>query len=91
MEHLTLNTPQQVIMDCVRNLPDPLPRSTVAKLLAGSRSTRVAGMEDSVFFGRLSQLRRKSILHYIDTLVQQGFLDTDGHGNLIYASARRER
>ena len=83
-----LNAPQEVIIDCVRNLTTPLQRSTLAKLLAGSRSTRVAGFEGSAFFGRLSHLPRKSILHYIDTLTQQHYLELDSHQNIVTAKAK---
>ena len=78
-----LTVPQQTIVECVRNLDKPLPRSAVAKLLAGSRSTRVEAYVGWSFFGRLSHLSRKSILHYTDTVIQQGFIDLDTYGNLI--------
>lgn len=78
-----LTVPQQTIVECVRNLDHPLPRSTVAKLLAGSRSTRVEAYLEWEFFGRLTHLTRKSILHYTDTLIQQGFISHDAYGNLI--------
>lgn len=52
-------------------------RSGLAKLLAGSGSSRAAGLASDPDFGRLADRGRKDITFEIDILIQQGFLDLD--------------
>lgn len=73
---------QQTVLDCVREFEGKLQRSEVAKLLAGSDSVRVEAWRGSGFFGRLSRLSRRSLLHHVDVLLQQQYLDQDPFGHL---------
>lgn len=74
---------QHTILACVGRLSGQLPRSGMAKVLAGTRSARLAAYRSADDFGRLARLDRKTILYQIDILLQQGFLATDAYGNLI--------
>lgn len=74
---------EQHILHCVRQNPNQFSRSELAKLLVGSRSSRIADETDNQFYGRLADRSRKSVLAEIDSLIQQGFLALDEHRNVI--------
>jgi hypothetical protein len=52
-----------------------------------SKSRRVGELMEHPDYCRLAQYGRKEIIYLIDILVQQGFLELDGHGHLIPVSA----
>lgn len=74
---------QQTILDCIAQYPALMPRSGWAKLLVGSSSMRVEEWQNNDYFGRFSTHKRKSIMHHIDILIQQGHLDLDWQQHLI--------
>jgi uncharacterized protein YpbB len=77
---------QQIILECVRSLPGQLPRSGIAKLLVGSPSERVEGLQDHPFYGRLSGLYRGEVMREVDRLIEQGRLAIDEHGKVVPGS-----
>ncbi len=76
---------QQNILNCVRDYSGQYTRSGLAKLLVGSRSTRLDGWQGNVYYGRFSNYPRKMLVHEIDILLQQGFLSLDWQSKLIIA------
>lgn len=76
---------QQTILDCVRQFEGQLQRSETAKLLFGSESIRVETLRQSTYFGRLSRVKRKSLMHHIDVLLQQQYVEQNGFGRLLLA------
>ncbi len=81
---------QQTILDCVQNFDGKLQRSEIAKLLVGSESGRIAGMQGERFFGRLSRIKRKSLMHHLDVLIQQKYLEQDGFDRVMMAERGRD-
>lgn len=77
------NSSQQTILDCVRQWPSQFGRSSLAKLLAGSHSSRAADLADHPAYGRLADRGRKAITFEIDILLQQGYLAQDRNGYLV--------
>jgi len=59
------------------------PRSSLAKLLVGSRSSWAADLTDDPDFGCLADRGRKEITFEIDILLQQSFLDLDHNTHVI--------
>lgn len=82
-----LSATQRTILACVAALDAPLPRSTLAKLLAGSQSARTAALHDHPFYGRLAEQSRKAILYDVDILLQQRFLALDGFDRVVAVEA----
>lgn len=80
-----LSTIQLAILACTDDYPAQFSRSALAKLLAGSRSTRVGAQVDNPYYGRLSDHGRKAITFEIDILLQQGFLELDLEERLVPA------
>jgi len=74
---------QQVILDNVRGEPGRFTRSSLAKLLVGSKSSRLGELVEHPDFGRLGQYGRKEISNQIEILTQQGFLEQDKQSHLI--------
>lgn len=72
----------QLILETVAANSGELTRSELAKLLVGSRSTRVAEFEDHPAFGRLTGYGRKAVTLEIDILLQQKFLRLDSANRL---------
>ena len=68
---------QSVILGFVRDSSISVKRSEIAKILVGSQSVRTVDFQQSEWFGRLSQFKRKTILQDVDILVEQGFLSID--------------
>ena len=68
---------QNIILACVHSLPGELPRSSVAKLLVGSHSQRVAGYRTHPDYGRLAHLPRYAVIQEIDALINQSELELD--------------
>jgi len=74
---------QQVILDNVRGDPGRFTRSSLAKLLVGSKSSRLGELVEHPDFGRLGQYGRKEISNQIEILMQQGFLDENSQSRLV--------
>ena len=74
---------QQVILACVRAHSGQLSRSALAKLLAGSKSVRIAAFVGTPFYGRLAQYNRKTILYDIDVLLQQRYLQINDNNMVV--------
>ena len=66
---------QRIILENVSRSPGRFTRSSLAKLLMGSKSSRLGELAKHSEFGRLAQYGRKEIAHQIEILVQQGFLE----------------
>jgi ATP-dependent DNA helicase RecQ len=77
---------QSVVLDCVRSLPSRLPRSGVAKLLAGSSSKRMTPFKAHPYYGRLADCTRRAITREIDALIEQGHLTLDEHNKVTVRS-----
>jgi hypothetical protein len=78
---------QRIILLAAQRQPGRYSRSGLAKLLAGSRSRRLAVLTDSPDHGRLARHSRKEIADQIDILLQQGWLGLDAYQNVIPAAA----
>lgn len=83
MSQPTLSAVQRTIVECVAALDEPLPRSTLAKLLVGSHSARAAALSQHPYFGRLADRTRKSIVYDVDILLQQQVLALDGFERVV--------
>ena len=83
--HLT--SLQQTILDVVRKYPGQFSRSGLAKMLVGARSWQ---NKDFPEYGRLSKYRRKDIGYQVEILLQQAYLQLNGHEHLILASTLNE-
>ena len=77
---------QETILVVAGRNPGHLTRSGLAKLLAGSGSSRVASLTNDPNYGRLADHGRKAITFEIDILIQQGYLDLDPHQHVIPGS-----
>ncbi|MGB1251792.1 MAG: RQC domain-containing protein [Candidatus Promineifilaceae bacterium] len=73
---------QHTIYYCAHTFSGKLNRSEIAKLLQGSASQRIEKLQSSVYFGRLADQTRKSIMHHLNVLIQQGLLETDVYGRV---------
>ncbi len=78
-----LSSIQQTILACVSAEPGQWSRSSLAKLLAGSRTRRSPDLSTHPEYGRLTGHGRKAITFEVDILLQQGFLSLDPHGHLL--------
>ena len=74
---------QETILFVAGRNPGRYSRSGLAKLLAGSGSSRAAALKDDPDFGRLADHGRKTITFEIDILLQQGYLDLDHNQHII--------
>ena len=74
---------QNIILACVLSIPGELPRSGIAKLLAGSQSQRVAGYRTHPDYGRLAHLPRTILMQEIDALINRGELGLDDKSRVI--------
>lgn len=83
--HLT--SLQQTILDVVRKYPGQFSRSGLAKMLVGARSWQ---NKDFPEYGSLSKYRRKDIGYQVEILLQQAYLQLNGHEHLILASTLNE-
>lgn len=83
--HLT--SLQQTILDVVRKYPGQFSRSGLAKMLVGARSWQ---NKDFPEYGRLAKYRRKDIGYQVEILLQQAYLQLNGHEHLIPASRLNE-
>ena len=77
---------QLTLRKCVYAFNGTLRRSEIAKLLIGSKSVRIDGLQESEFFGQLPNHTRKSIIHHLDILTQQGLLHVDVNGRVSIAN-----
>ena len=77
---------QTTILNCVATTPGELQPSALAKLLAGTKSSRMAEWHDHPDFGRLAHHTRKEILHQVNILIQQNYLSTDPYGRVVLGS-----
>jgi hypothetical protein len=87
MTAVALTAMQRIILAAAQRQPGQYSRSTLAKLLAGSRSRRLGVLIDSPDHGRLSPYSRKAITDQIDILLQQGWLGLDAYQNVMPAAA----
>jgi hypothetical protein len=71
---------QQTILDAVRHYPGRFNRSGLAKMLVGTKSSPDADLPE---YGSFATRSRKSVTYDIDVLLQQGYLEVDGHQRLI--------
>ena len=76
---MKLTATQLVILDCVRVHPRQFSRHELAKLLAGTQSTRLVHLQENPFFARLNKQKRRVLQQDVDILVQQQFLEEDGY------------
>ena len=74
---------QQTILDVVHKYPGQFSRSGLAKMLVGAKSWQ---NKDFPEYGRLSKHRRKDIGYQVEILLQQAYLQLNGHEHLIPAS-----
>jgi len=81
---------QRVILDDVRGNPGRFTRSSLAKLLAGSKSGRLGELVAHPDYGRLAQYGRKEISSQIEILEQQGYLELDHQSRLVLKSSPPE-
>ena len=65
---------QETILACASRYQARLSRSALAKLLVGSQSNRIAGLNHGHDYGRLADHGRKAVTFEIDILLQQGYL-----------------
>jgi len=87
MNELPLTTLQITVRQCVHAYDGQLKRSEIAKLLIGSHSQRIDSLQRSEFFGRLSTHKRKTIMHNLDVLIQQGLLALDAYDHVTLPRA----
>jgi hypothetical protein len=73
----------QAIVNVVAEETGQFSRSELAKLLVGSKSSRIVGYSQHPAFGRLAEYGRKSITVEIDILLQQQYLTLDKTNKLI--------
>ena len=78
---------QQTILDVVRKYPGQFSRSGLAKMLVGAKSWQ---NKDFPEYGSLSKYRRKDIGYQVEILLQQAYLQLNGHEHLIPASTLNE-
>jgi hypothetical protein len=76
---MKLTLTQLTILDCVREHANQFSRHEIAKLLAGTRSTRLQHLQKNPYFGRLDKQKRRILQQDVDILVQQHFLEEDGY------------
>ena len=76
-----LTPAQQIILFAVRHLPGQLGRTEMAKLLAGSKSSRLAAWQSSPHYGRLSDYTRHELTAQPDILLEQNLLAVDNYGD----------
>ncbi len=74
---------QGAILSCVQSLSGQLPRSGIAKLLVGSKSTRVGEFRAHPFFGTFSGWTRQAVLGEVDRLIETRVLAVDEHGKVV--------
>lgn len=75
---------QQTILDVVRKYPGQFSRSGLAKMLVGAKSWQNTDFPE---YGRLSKYRRKDIGYQVEILLQQAYLQLNGHEHLIPAAS----
>ena len=76
------STTYRIILGCVAKHPNQLNRTGLARLLVGSKSCHLQGLEDSSFFGRLRGHKRKGVGEDVEILIQQGYLVADSEGKV---------
>ena len=74
---------QETILASAGRNPGRYTRSSLAKLLVGSGSSRAAGLVNDPDYGRLSGHGRKAITFEIDILIQQSYLKLDQHQHVV--------
>jgi uncharacterized protein YpbB len=63
-----------LVLEAAASLPAGVPRSTLAKLLVGSRSERLGDLTHHELYGRLADHRRDEIQPTIDRQIADGYL-----------------
>lgn len=74
-----------LILECVRSLPNQLPRSGIAKLLVGSQAERMEGYQDHPLYNALAGHQRNDVLLQVDDLLERKLLEPDSSGHLQVA------
>jgi len=77
----------RAILECVKSLPNRLPRSGVAKLLIGSSSERVEAYQSHPLYNSLDGESRSRVLERVDRLLENGQLQKAENGYLILGNA----
>jgi hypothetical protein len=77
----------RAILECVKSLPNRLPRSGVAKLLVGSSSERVEAYQSHPLYNSLDGESRSRVLERVDRLLENGQLQKAENGCLILGDA----
>jgi ATP-dependent DNA helicase RecQ len=68
------------VLSCILRAHEQLGREKVAKILAGSKDTSVAGFRHLSTYGILPELSIRSIVDVIDSLIEEGYIDPgDGY------------
>jgi uncharacterized protein YpbB len=80
-----LSFSQQTVLTCIQTMPGIYTRSALAKMLVGSKSSRVAEFTSQPYYGCLSDYGRKEITFEMDILLQQGYLEINGGGKIVMA------
>ncbi len=73
----------ELILECVKSLPDQLPRSGVAKILVGSPSKRVEEFCSHPLYARLRGQSHSEVMARVDKLLENGLLRKTERGNLV--------
>jgi hypothetical protein len=80
MSLVQLTLVQQAVLDVVSRYPGHFSRSGMAQMLVGAKSWQETDLPE---YGRFAQYRRKEVGFQVEILLQQGYLELDGHGYLI--------
>jgi len=78
-----LTSQQQRLVDVVSRYPGRFTRSGLAQMLVGARSWQETEFPE---YGQLAGYGRKELTYQIDILLQQRYLQLDGHNRLVLAS-----
>jgi hypothetical protein len=65
---------EKAILECVRIFPGRLYRSSVAKILVGSKSARIARFQSHRLYSCLPEFSRRQVLQYVDFLLTRNVL-----------------
>ena len=81
----------RIIVACVRDNPDRLNRSELAKLLAGSRALEMKKSAGNRWNNRLRGMTRKSVTVDVDILLQLGYLALNSQGQMVLGKSGTDR
>ncbi len=83
MSLVQLTLVQQAALDVVNKYPGHFSRSGLAQMLVGAKSWQERDFPE---YGRFSEYRRKEVGFQVEILLQQGYLELDGHQRLVPAA-----